>query len=354
MNLRTIKEAVFRLWTRAGAPLISIGANRGFVASAYYALFSRAFWREQQAFLAGRRRYSLDQANPAESAVLLRRNVHRLEKGLLMRPRRVPFARDYIEETVTCLERTGRSSDRILIDPEERKWAEDVLSDYFAVMPQNPFFDQLRRRFREVARPDQEAQPRYVPYHRNLSEPPSVTYDQLLKLAQRRRSVRWFLQDPVPRELIDRAVVVASQSPSACNRQPFQFRIIDDPTLREQVVRIPFGLDGYGDNVPVLVVVVGRQRSYFHERDRHLIYIDASLATMAFLFALESQGLSSCCINWPDLEDRERRIARVLRLESDERPIMLVAVGYPDPDGLVAYSQKRSLDQSRIYNLPTS
>jgi len=98
-------------------------------------------------------------------------------------------------------------------------------------------------------------------------------------------------------------------------------------------------------------VVVGQLRNYFSERDRHLIYIDASLAAMAFAYALETQGLSTCMINWPDMEDREQRLAALLNLEPDERPVMCMALGYPDPEGLVAYSQKKPLGQLRRYNL---
>jgi nitroreductase len=150
--------------------------------------------------------------------------------------------------------------------------------------------------------------------------------------------------------MIDRAIEVAAQSPSACNRQPFEFRVIDDPELVRAVSVIPMGTAGYADNIPVFVVLVGQQRNYFDERDRHLIYIDGSLAAMGFVYALEAQGLSSCCINWPDVEDRERKMAALLKLEADERPVMCLAVGHPDPAGLVAYSQKKPVDQLRRYN----
>ena len=172
----------------------------------------------------------------------------------------------------------------------------------------------------------------------------------LISLAKRRRSVRWFLPRPVPREMIDAAIEVAGQSPSACNRQPFQFRIFDDPELVQRVVQLPMGTAGYGHNIPVMVVLIGQQRNYFDERDRHLIYIDGSLATMGFVYALEAQGLSSCCINWPDIESREAALGELLGLSGDERAVMCLAVGYPDPEGLVAYSQKKPLGQLRRYN----
>jgi hypothetical protein len=43
-------------------------------------------------------------------------------------------------------------------------------------------------------------------------------------------------------------------------------------------------------------------------------------------------------------------MAEFLRLRPHERPIMCVAVGYPDRQGMVPFSQKKSLNQLRRYN----
>jgi len=139
-------------------------------------------------------------------------------------------------------------------------------------------------------------------------------------------------------------------SPSACNRQPFEFRVFDDPGWVRKVANSPYGTSGYADNIPVMIVVVGQLRCYSEERDRHLIYIDGALASMSLLYALEVQGLSSCCINWPDVEERERELAGLMNLDPDERGIMLIAAGYPDPEGMVASSRKKPLDAIRRYN----
>lgn len=150
--------------------------------------------------------------------------------------------------------------------------------------------------------------------------------------------------------LLDKAVLAANQSPSACNRQPFEFRIIDDPVLLSEVANIPMGIRGYQKGIPVLVVVVGNLDAYFDERDRHVIYIDGSLANMTFMLALETLGLASCAINWPDIEKLEKRMERALKLPKHQRPIMCMAVGYPDPEGMVAFSEKQDIELIRKYN----
>lgn len=347
---RALQRRVSMAYRALIAPLARGGRRSGVCAAAYY-LLSGNFSREQRALLAGRRMFQQIADAPAHSCSMLRRNTHRLEKGLLMRPRRSVFALDYIEETVECYERVHRDSAALQdYDRDELNWAHDVLRSYFEVTGSHPQIDALRERFRALPPPAAPSPTPLVPYRRELAAPLSVSYDDLVALSQRRRSVRWFLQQRVPRDLIEKAVLVAAQSPSACNRQPFVFRIFDDPELAHQVGDIPAGTTGFADNFPAVIVVVGQQRHYFDERDRHVIYIDGALASMSLVYALETLGLSSCCINWPDIEEREAAMSEFLHLEPDERPIMLIAVGFPDPEGLVAYSQKKSLSQLCRFN----
>lgn len=47
---------------------------------------------------------------------------------------------------------------------------------------------------------------------------------------------------------------------------------------------------------------------------------------------------------------QETQIAKLLGLAQDERVIMLIAFGWPDPDGQVPYSAKRGRDELRTYN----
>jgi len=329
--------------------LSQLGSSNRLAASLYYAFFRRNYAREQMAFLSGMKAYQQSVDSPTGTMALIRRNIHRLEKGLLMRPRRIPFAADYIGETVGAYVSASRSG--MSIDLSEWTWATDVLREYFTVHADVASMSQVKEQFSQaaaVAARDQRL-PAQIPYVRNLSDHP-VSPASLLELAKKRRSVRWFLPLPVDRGIIDLAVEIGTLAPSACNRQPFEFRICDDPDLVRKVIDIPFGLQGYGHNVPAVVVVIGQQRHYFDERDRHLIYIDASLAVMGFLFALESQGIGTCCVNWPDIPQNETQMAALLNLSPDERPVMLIAFGHPDPEGMVACSTKKSLPQIRRYN----
>jgi nitroreductase len=321
---------------------LTVFATNGFTASLYYWLFSRRFDREHLATLNGRKAYWRSLQTPTRSSAMLRRNIHRLEKGLIMRPRRSFFAEDYIGETVEryvqCL--SGGS-----LDANEGQWAEHVLQEYFAVVTDTPRIKIARTLFEAHTPCRLRSGTRSVPYKYEQIDRSNVSFEQFKQLCVQRRSVRWFAERRVPRELIEKALEAATQAPSACNRQPFKYFVFDTPADAQRIGSIPMGTAGFSSNFQCVLVVVGDLSAYPYERDRHVIYIDGALASMQLLLALETLGLSSCVINWPDIENLETRMSRELRLQPYERPLMLIAVGYPDQTGLIPFSQKKSPTQ---------
>lgn len=352
MNLKSIAQALpeplktplKQARDGIGLALIRLCSRNGFMASLYYCFLSREFDREHRAVLLGRLRFARLMRRKGENDPFLRRNVHRLEKGLIMRPRRGTFADDYIGATVRCYADAALSRG---MPTGQQRWAGDVLNDYFAAVGSTPRIDSARDTFASVQTRGDTS--RCVPYpHSQLPECP-VSYEQLLMLFRRRRSVRWYLDKPVDNELIRQAVRASSLAPSACNRQPFRFHVINDPARAADVASCAGGTAGFHDNLPCLIAVVGDLGAYPEARDRHVIYIDGSLAAMQLMLAFESLGLSTCPINWPDIEAAERRLAQKLGLAYHERTVMLLAVGYADPTGGIPYSDKKTDEELIVF-----
>jgi nitroreductase len=343
--LTKIKRAIIsRLPTGVKEFLRKVQSSNGFLGSVYFSLFSRRFYGEHRAVLSGRLRYYEDLKGGGTSSPQLRRNIHRLEKGLVMKPRRDVFAERYILETVQAFQR-ARATPEYSVD--ELRWASDVLEEYFSVVSNTTVIQRARAAFGggdAAAVPDDGHQRASKPYPRSNSPAPAVSFEDLHKLFVRRRSVRWYLQEQVPGELIYKAIDAAAQAPSACNRQPFRFIVSTQQEWATRIAECAGGTAGYSQQLPAIIVIVGDLSAYPLERDRHLIYIDASLATMQLMLAAETLGLSTCPINWPDVESAEQRIRELLKLPPHERVVMLLAIGYGDPESGVPYSQKKQSD----------
>lgn len=273
-----------------------------------------------------------------------RRSIHRLEKGLSHPNKRSVFALGYIKQTVVTLKifavEGSDACDRGML-----YWASEVLQRYFAQVDSVPVVREANKIFETCC----DLLPKVfenpfiapVPYAEELRPDCAMSYDDLFQLAVRRRSVRQFKATLVDSSLLEKAVAVAGLSPSACNRQPYCFRFFSDKDDIALISSIPGGMVDFREGVPCLCIVTIDYSNYFHERDMLTPVMDAGMAVMAFQYALETLGLSSVCVNWPCLPDRDRRIRAAIRLEAWETPVLCLAVGYPVDEALILASIKK-------------
>jgi len=321
---------------------LAVFASRyGWLSVLYYSCYSSAFRREMQSVLLARKRFYESKLGRNPNSFSLRRNVHRLEKGLIMLPRRAVFGEGYIEETIVFLKICVNAG---CLSDDELSWTCSVIEKYFSVVDMTDHIALALRAYEDIRglRVEETFDSGYIPLAYSALPHSSIDFENLKTLCERRHSVRWFEDRLVPPDLIDAAIGVAATAPSACNRQPFKFYVFDDPTRAQEIGAIPMGTAGFSHNFQSVIVVVGDLSAYPFEKDRHIIYIDSGLAVMQLQLALETQGLSSCAINWPDIERHEQRLAKELDLEAFQRPVMLLAVGYPKKDALVPFSAKKT------------
>ncbi|MDA7732840.1 nitroreductase family protein [Candidatus Pelagibacter sp.] len=312
--------------------------SKRILASIYYTFFSRNFGREQKAVLAGKLAYEQSLKEIGETSVLLRRNIHKLEKGLIMQPRRDVFGEGVIGETVKIYEIAIKKGN---LNTEEKKWFTDVLTKYFTVVKNTNTIMKVREKFEACVEQDNNSE-KFIPYTFDTLPELSVNYEQLHKLFLKRRSVRWYKNKDVSITLIDKAVNLATLAPSACNRQPYSFYVSKTRKKAVEMALCAGGTPGWAKGIPCTIAIIGDLSAYPRERDRHLIYVDGSLASMQLMLALETLGLSTCPINWPDIEREEKKMATLLKLKPYERPVMLLSVGYALNQGGIAYSQKKN------------
>ncbi len=325
---------------------LKLASSNSLLTRLHYIFISGVYDREAKAVISGQLSFQSNQAGDEITNYFLRRGIHRVEKGLIMNPRRDIFALDYIEDLVKAYSKSLESN----VNRSELEWASDVLKEYFETVSDHTVIEKARSIFNQTELKKEISNERNIPYTASTLPESKITYDEMYILSRKRRSVRWYEQRAVPREKIDKALDIALQAPSACNRQPYRFIIFDDQTKIKNAAKLPMGVKGFEHNFPVLIILVGRLRAYSHSRDRHAIYVDGSLAAMSFMFALETLGLSSCPINWPDIKSREISATKMLNLDEDERIIMFISAGYPLDSGKIPFSQKIGLKEARTYN----
>lgn len=178
----------------------------------------------------------------------------------------------------------------------------------------------------------------------------NVSADQFFRLAAERRSVRSFAQQPVPREKILQAVRSAQLAPSACNRQPWRLHIYDDRAVMKSLLALQNGNSGFGQQIPVLMAVCVDTRCFFDASERNEPYLDAGLFLMSLIYALQADGIASCCLNWCVEPSTDAELHKRGSIPPYEVVTTLFAVGYPAPDALVPRSVRRSATSVAVFH----
>ncbi|HAS8180516.1 nitroreductase family protein [Vibrio vulnificus] len=309
-------------------------------------LFDKAYLNEHYSFLQGAYDYESQVRKGKENRYFLRRNIHRIEKGLVMKPRREVFALRFILETVVVLKDSVGNPE--FISSSEFNWSMQVMKEYFnTTTSDDSRYKQARDIFYTISQPIRsESQEIPVRYVNNSNHEMMSLFEKLLR---QRKSVRWYSERKIEKEKIEKALQLASLSPSSCNRQPYRYVIKNNKSIASLVAAIPSGTVGWSHNVPCIAVLVADQSAFSNSANRHSIYVDATLSVMPFVLSLESQGLSTCIINWADIPSKEREMSKVLDLKNSEKIVLSISIGYAENDQLVPFSKRKDIEEISVY-----
>jgi len=153
------------------------------------------------------------------------------------------------------------------------------------------------------------------------------------RLVFERRSVRRFLDKPVPPEKVAACLEAARLAPSATNVQPWRFLVIDDPRVKDAFAQDVFSgiysQTKFAGHAPVLVLLLSRPDIVAYRVGRHLQgvafhLIDLGIAGEHFVLAAQEQGLGTCWIGWFNM----RRARRFFKIPRAYKPVAVIALGY--------------------------
>ena len=185
-----------------------------------------------------------------------------------------------------------------------------------------------------------------------------------------RRSVRMFSSDPVPREAIELAIMTASTAPSGAHQQPWTFVAIGDPGLKHQVriaaeeeerrsyeggrmpaewlaALAPLGTDWHKpflETAPWIVVVFEQVNGWFPDgsvRKHYYARESVGIACGLFIAAVHQMGLATLTHTPSPMGF----LGAILGRPRNERPFVLMPVGFPADDCKVPVLRRKSLDE---------
>jgi nitroreductase len=174
-----------------------------------------------------------------------------------------------------------------------------------------------------------------------------------LELAGKRRSVRNFLPDPVPRETIERCLEAARLAPSACNSQPWSFLVADKPETSARIAEAAFSglysMNTFAKKAPVHIVVIRenpKPAAMFggFMRGMDFTLVDIGIACEHIVLQAAEENIGSCFFGWFD----EKKVKKLLALPRRSRVDLIISLGFTDRP-LAAPKQRKTLEEIRRY-----
>ena len=168
-----------------------------------------------------------------------------------------------------------------------------------------------------------------------------------------RRSVREFSSDPVPMDVIRNALLTAGTAPSGANKQPWHFAVVTDAAVKREIRLAaeeeerefyqrraseewladlaPLGTDAdkpFLETAPCLIGIFLQKFNPGEDGGKHKNYYTSEsvgIATGLLISALHMSGLATLTHTPSPM----KFLNKILKRPDDERPYILLVVGYP-------------------------
>ena len=148
----------------------------------------------------------------------------------------------------------------------------------------------------------------------------------ILSIIKKRRSIRAFTSEEIPREHVDQLVEALRWAPSAGNRQPWHFFMITNPEVKKELASAAFG-QSFIAEAPLVFVICAEPdqsaRRYGKRGHDMYVYQDTAAATQNLLLTATALGYGTCWVGAFD----PRKVADVLKLPKDRVPVTIIPVG---------------------------
>ena len=187
-----------------------------------------------------------------------------------------------------------------------------------------------------------------------------------------RRSCRMFSNAPVPRAVIEEAILAAGTAPSGANHQPWHFAVVASPELKQRIrlaaekeeaafyagkagqewleALAPLGTDpdkGFLETAPWLIVVFGQRRGGLEpgdEKTNYYVTESVGIACGLMLTALHKSGVATLTHTPSPMGFLRDNCGR----PANEKPVMIIVAGLPADNAVVPEYALRKKPLDRI------
>jgi nitroreductase len=159
-----------------------------------------------------------------------------------------------------------------------------------------------------------------------------------------RFSVRDFDCIKVLNKDIVKAIELALNTPSVCNRQASFVYCLYTREEIDRALSLQNGNRGFGHEIPCLLILCANLSAFDTAGERYQQWIDGGMFSMSLVWALHSLGLATCCLNWSKGPVDDMRLRSLVPINDEHTVLMMLAVGFPREYLKVCYSARKPVD----------
>ena len=167
----------------------------------------------------------------------------------------------------------------------------------------------------------------------------------VLKVIQKRRSLRKYKGDRIPEDVLQRVLEAARLAPSGKNYQPWKFIIVQDQELKAKLAQAS-AEQFFMAEAPVIIVGCGFPDDSYSRMGRYMKSwpVDVTIALEHLILQATEEGLGTCWIG----SFEETEVKAILNIPENVRVLALTPLGYPNESP--PYRGRKRLDEIVSYN----
>jgi len=217
------------------------------------------------------------------------------------------------------------------------------------------------------------SKPKFVPfdYSKPNLEEIHQKVNRLHASMQKRRSIRFFSEEDIPETIIDQLIMIAGSAPSGAHKQPWTFCVVTDPDIKKQIRHAAEreeyenyhgrmsdewlkDLEKFDTNwhkefittAPALIIIF--KKAYDISPDGQQTknyYVNESVGIAAgfLISAIHQVGL----VTLTHTPSPMNFLQKILQRPENERPFLLLPIGFPAPEVQVPNISRKNIDEIR-------
>jgi len=214
----------------------------------------------------------------------------------------------------------------------------------------------------------------YIRYERDTYEPQEAEArsKDFYEWLDTRRTVRDISDKPVSKELINNLIMAGSTAPSGAHKQPWTFCAISNPELKRKIKEAaekeeydsyhgrmskrwikdlePIGTDWnkpFIEEAPWVIIVFKRvfEREDGEKKNNYYVNESVGIACGMIISAIHQAGL----VTLTHTPSPMNFLTKILERPENERPYLLLPIGYPKEEAYVPDLKRKELDDVAVF-----